>query len=131
VTVAAITDTTAETRFVEAAGVDFAYRRFGNSAAAPLLMLQHFRGNLDNWDPALTDALAAQREVILVDYPVLAVDRRAPRRDRADDQADDRVRRRPRTRRDRFAGVLDRRLRRTGDRAGTSHARPTPCVGGQ
>jgi pimeloyl-ACP methyl ester carboxylesterase len=35
-------------------------------AAAPLL--QHFRGNLDNWDPALTDALAAQREVMLVDY---------------------------------------------------------------
>ena len=32
-------------------------------------MLQAFRGNLDNWDPALTDALAAGREVILVDYP--------------------------------------------------------------
>ena len=32
-------------------------------------MLQHFRGNLDNWDPALTDALASEREVILVDYP--------------------------------------------------------------
>jgi pimeloyl-ACP methyl ester carboxylesterase len=32
-------------------------------------MLQHFRGNLDNWDPALTGALAAEREVILVDYP--------------------------------------------------------------
>ena len=32
-------------------------------------MLQHFRGNLDNWDPALTDALAAEREIILVDYP--------------------------------------------------------------
>jgi pimeloyl-ACP methyl ester carboxylesterase len=32
-------------------------------------MLQHFRGNLDNWDPALTDALAGGREVILVDYP--------------------------------------------------------------
>jgi pimeloyl-ACP methyl ester carboxylesterase len=32
-------------------------------------MLQHFRGNLDSWDPALTDALAGQREVILADYP--------------------------------------------------------------
>src|SRR5205823_5355476 len=31
-------------------------------------LLQHFRGNLDNWDPALTDALAAERDVILVDY---------------------------------------------------------------
>ena len=59
----------AETRFVEAAGIDFAYRRFGRPAELPLVMLQHYRGNLDNWDPALTDALAAEREVILVDYP--------------------------------------------------------------
>jgi pimeloyl-ACP methyl ester carboxylesterase len=49
--------------------VDFAYRRFGRPAGVPLVLLQHFRGNLDNWDPALTDALAAHREVILVDYP--------------------------------------------------------------
>jgi pimeloyl-ACP methyl ester carboxylesterase len=60
---------TAETRFVLVAGVDFAYRRFGRTADLPLLLLQHFRGNLDNWDPALTDALAAEREIILVDYP--------------------------------------------------------------
>jgi pimeloyl-ACP methyl ester carboxylesterase len=60
---------TAETQFVGAAGVEFAYRRFGRSSDLPLVMLQHFRGNLDNWDPALTDALAAEREVILVDYP--------------------------------------------------------------
>ena len=60
---------TARTQVVEAAGVDFAYRRFGSRADRPLVMLQHFRGNLDNWDPALTDALAAEREVILVDYP--------------------------------------------------------------
>ena len=30
-------------------------------------MLQHFRGNLDNWDPLLLDSLAASREVISVD----------------------------------------------------------------
>ena len=54
---------------VEAAGIEFAYRRFGRPAGLPLVMLQHFRGNLDNWDPALTDALAAEREIILVDYP--------------------------------------------------------------
>ena len=63
------THNTAETQFVEAAGVEFAYRRFGRSSGLPLVMLQHFRGNLDNWDPALTDTLAAEREVILVDYP--------------------------------------------------------------
>ena len=62
------THNTAETQLVGAAGVDFAYRRFGRGAALPLVMLQHFRGNLDNWDRALTDALAAEREVILVDY---------------------------------------------------------------
>jgi len=65
---AGITHNDAETLFAEAAGVQFAYRRFGSPAELPLVMLQHFRGNMDNWDPALTDALAAEREVILVDY---------------------------------------------------------------
>jgi pimeloyl-ACP methyl ester carboxylesterase len=65
---AQVTHTTAETRLVEAAGVDFAYRRFGRPGGVPLVLLQHFRGSLDNWDPALTDALAAEREVLLVDY---------------------------------------------------------------
>jgi pimeloyl-ACP methyl ester carboxylesterase len=75
---ATVTHTTAETPFVEAAGVEFAYRRFGRPVELPLVMLQHFRGNLDNWDPALTDALAAEREVILVDYPRVGfLDRRA------------------------------------------------------
>jgi hypothetical protein len=63
------THNTAQTQLVEAAGVEVAYRRFGRPAKVPLVMLQHFRGNLDNWDPALTDALASEREVILVDYP--------------------------------------------------------------
>ena len=31
-------------------------------------MFQHFRGNLDSWDPALIDALAAGRRVITFDY---------------------------------------------------------------
>jgi len=55
---------------VEAAnGVRYIYRRFGNaeSSALPLLMLVHYRANLDNWDPALVDALAQEREVVLVD----------------------------------------------------------------
>ena len=54
---------------VQSAGTTFAYRRFGNSAAdgTPLVFFQHFRGNLDNWDPALVDVIAAQREVILFD----------------------------------------------------------------
>jgi pimeloyl-ACP methyl ester carboxylesterase len=61
--------TTVETQLVATAGVEFAHRRFGRTSGLPLVMLQHFRGNLDNWDPALLDALAAEREVIVVDYP--------------------------------------------------------------
>jgi hypothetical protein len=29
-----------------------------------MVLLQHFRGNLDNWDPALIDALASTRRVV-------------------------------------------------------------------
>src|SRR5258705_5506699 len=47
-------------------GVDYAYRDTG-SGGVPLVLLQHFRGNLDNWDPALIDALAAARRVITFD----------------------------------------------------------------
>jgi pimeloyl-ACP methyl ester carboxylesterase len=48
-------------------GTTYAYRRFGESGGTPLLCLQHFRGNLDNWDPALVDDIAKHRDVILVD----------------------------------------------------------------
>lgn len=45
----------------------YAYRRFGSGSGLPLLLLQHFTGTLDNWDPALTDALARERKLILFD----------------------------------------------------------------
>jgi pimeloyl-ACP methyl ester carboxylesterase len=61
------THNTAPTRFVEANGIRFAYRRFGNPMGTPIVLLQHFMGNLDNYDPAITDALAEGREVILTD----------------------------------------------------------------
>ena len=49
-------------------GVDYAYRDTrGGDGAAPLVLLQHFRGNLDNWDPALIDALASTRRVVTFD----------------------------------------------------------------
>jgi pimeloyl-ACP methyl ester carboxylesterase len=48
-------------------GVSYAYRGTGASDATPLVLLQHFRGNLDNWDPALIDALALGRQVITFD----------------------------------------------------------------
>ena len=55
------------TRFVEADGIRFAYRRFGNPVGTPIVLLQHFMGSLDTYDPAITDTLAAGREVILTD----------------------------------------------------------------
>ena len=47
-------------------GIDYAYREIG-SGTVPLVLLQHFRGNLENWDPALVDALAEQRRVVAFD----------------------------------------------------------------
>jgi pimeloyl-ACP methyl ester carboxylesterase len=47
-------------------GIEYAYRDLAASDV-PLVLLQHFRGNLDNWDPALIDALAAGRRVITFD----------------------------------------------------------------
>jgi pimeloyl-ACP methyl ester carboxylesterase len=56
---------TAPTQFVDAAGIRFAYRRFGKSGGVPLVFNQHFTGTMDHWDPAVTDGLAKEREVIL------------------------------------------------------------------
>ena len=66
-TTAAESYATSENRRVEAAnGTTFAYRDLG-SGEVPLVLLQHFRGNLDSWDPALVDALAENRRVVPFD----------------------------------------------------------------
>ena len=59
--------TTALTQFLDVGGTRFAYRRFGTPAGMPLVFTQHFMGNLDNFDPPISDALAAGREIILFD----------------------------------------------------------------
>jgi pimeloyl-ACP methyl ester carboxylesterase len=61
----AASNTTAPTQFIETRLETYAYRRFGRGAPPPVVFLQHFTGTLDNWDPAVTDALAEGREVIL------------------------------------------------------------------
>jgi pimeloyl-ACP methyl ester carboxylesterase len=61
------THETAPTRFVEANGIRFAYRRFGGGEGLPMLFCQHFTGTMDNWDPIVTNTLAQEREVILFD----------------------------------------------------------------
>jgi pimeloyl-ACP methyl ester carboxylesterase len=46
--------------------IEYAYRELGEGDV-PLVLFQHFRGNLDNWDPALIDALAVDRRVVAFD----------------------------------------------------------------
>src|SRR5580700_3762301 len=58
-------NTTAPTQFIQTKLEKYAYRRIGKGPGLPLLCLRHFNGTLDNWDPAVTDALTLGREVIL------------------------------------------------------------------
>jgi pimeloyl-ACP methyl ester carboxylesterase len=58
----------AETRTAEGRnGISYSYRRVGPQGGRPLLLMQHFRGNLENWDRDLIDALSASRDVIVFD----------------------------------------------------------------
>ena len=61
------THVSAPTRFVQASGIRFAYRRFGQDIGVPLVFMPHFRAGMDHWDPAVTDGFAASRPVILFD----------------------------------------------------------------
>jgi pimeloyl-ACP methyl ester carboxylesterase len=61
-------------RVSAANSVEYAYRETGDTGdtaagtgGVPLVLLQHFRGNLDSWDPALIDALATGRRVVTFD----------------------------------------------------------------
>lgn len=87
-----MTDThlTTPTRYVPVDGTRIAYRRWGNrdSSRPPVLLLQHFRGGMDHWDPLLTDGLAEGREVILYNGRGIASSSGRPRT-RIEDMADD------------------------------------------
>ena len=58
---------TAPTEMIANEGITFAYRRLGRRDGTPLVFLQHFTGNLDAWDPAVVNALAEDRPVIVFD----------------------------------------------------------------
>jgi pimeloyl-ACP methyl ester carboxylesterase len=60
-------NTTASTQLLQGSHGTYTYRRLGGGIRRPLVCLQHFTGTLDNWDPAVTDPLASDREVILFD----------------------------------------------------------------
>jgi|SRR5271166_660169 len=66
------THVAAPTQLAGAEGIRFAWRRFCADPATPLLFYQHFRGNMDYWDPAVTDGLAAKKPVILVENAGIA-----------------------------------------------------------
>jgi pimeloyl-ACP methyl ester carboxylesterase len=59
------TQDAAPTQYAEGGGIRFAYRRFGMPGRPPLVFFQHFMGTLDDHDPAVSDAFASDREVIL------------------------------------------------------------------
>ena len=61
-----VTEGASTQRLTAGNAVEYAYRDVGESEV-PLVLLQQFRGNLDNWDPALIDALAANRRVVTFD----------------------------------------------------------------
>jgi fermentation-respiration switch protein FrsA (DUF1100 family) len=68
-------NTTAPTQILKVNDHSYAYRRFGGGPGLPLLFLQHFTGTLDNWDPAVTDPLAAGRggeDIMHLEKPSLA-----------------------------------------------------------
>jgi pimeloyl-ACP methyl ester carboxylesterase len=59
---------TAPTRHVEAAGTRFAYRRVGPDAGVPVVLLNHWGANLDNFDPRIVEGLALDHPLYALDY---------------------------------------------------------------
>src|SRR5271154_2752228 len=61
------THETVPTKFIEADGVRYAYRRFGKVGKTPILFWGYFNSNMDAWDPSVTNSLAKEYELILFD----------------------------------------------------------------
>ena len=56
-----------ETQFLDVGSVRYAWRRLGPAGKPPLVMVNRFRGTMDEWDSAFIDALARNHDVILFD----------------------------------------------------------------
>src|ERR1700676_4336175 len=125
------THQTAPTQFVEANGIRFAYRRFGKATGVPLVFNQHYTGTMDHWDPAVLDGFAREREVIL--FNNAGVSSSSGEVPSSFEQmgrnavAFIKGTRAPTARR---VGILDRRLRGTGDDAWGTEARSPPDIAG-
>src|SRR5579859_2290296 len=61
------THETVPTDFIAAGGIRYAYRRFGKTGKTPLLLLGYLNSNMDALDPALTNGLAREHDLILFD----------------------------------------------------------------
>lgn len=61
----AFTHQTAPTNAINVNGTDFTYRSFGAEDGIPVVFLQHFTGNMDNWDPDVVNAIAINHPVVL------------------------------------------------------------------
>lgn len=61
-----------ETRTLEIGGNTIAYRDLGPKKGVPLLLINRFRGTMDNWDPKLIDKIATERRVVMFDQPGFA-----------------------------------------------------------
>lgn len=59
---------TVPTQFVEANGIKFAYRSYGKDGDIPVIYFNHLTANLDNCDPRIMDAIAAERHIISFNY---------------------------------------------------------------
>jgi pimeloyl-ACP methyl ester carboxylesterase len=57
----------APTHTIKAGGVEFAYRRLGQTTGVPVVFLTHLAAVLDNWDPRVVDGIAAKHRIIVFD----------------------------------------------------------------
>jgi pimeloyl-ACP methyl ester carboxylesterase len=55
-------------QFIDANGITFAYRSYGKPGDIPVIYFNHLTANLDNCDPRIMDAIAAERQIISFDY---------------------------------------------------------------
>ncbi|KQM62290.1 MULTISPECIES: alpha/beta fold hydrolase [unclassified Sphingomonas] len=60
--------TSVVTQSVTIGDVSLAYRRLGPTGGVPVMLLNHWGANLDNFDPAIVEGLAADRPVYALDY---------------------------------------------------------------
>lgn len=58
----------AKTQHITISGTGFAVRALGQGRGTPVMLLNHWGANLDNFDPRIVDGLAADRPVYALDY---------------------------------------------------------------